>query len=153
MNPDQPLKQHLSLPHFLNVYGRILAIRLGLRFMGFRRLFHRLQQKTHRFQNLKSDDGVHMERVRQLSGIVSRVNRDFLIFSADCLEESLALWWLLRRNGIDPDFRIGVRTITGRFESHAWVEYQGMMLNDMDRISIIYTPMLTDTLEFDQQGL
>ena len=88
-----------------------------------------------------------------MSGIVSRVNRDFLIFSADCLEESLALWWLLRRNGIDPDFRIGVRTITGRFESHAWVEYQGMVLNDMDRISIIYTPMLTDALEFDQQGL
>jgi hypothetical protein len=51
-------------------------------------------------------------------------------FRAACLPRSLALWWLLRRRGIDTDLRIGVRKEAGRFEAHAWVELWGLVLND-----------------------
>lgn len=47
-----------------------------------------------------------------------------------CLHRSLTLWWLLGRQGIASELRIGVRKEQGRFEAHAWVEYQGMALND-----------------------
>lgn len=47
-----------------------------------------------------------------------------------CLEESLTLWWLLARQGIASDLRIGVRKSAEKFEAHAWVEYQGAALNE-----------------------
>jgi hypothetical protein len=51
-------------------------------------------------------------------------------YSATCLPRSLTLWWLLRRRGIDSYLRIGVRKEAGRLEAHAWVELQGLVLND-----------------------
>ena len=51
-------------------------------------------------------------------------------FSATCLHRTLALWWLLRRRGIESDVRIGtVRTETG-LAAHAWLERDGVALND-----------------------
>jgi len=51
-----------------------------------------------------------------------------------CLEESLALLYFLRAQGIAPQIRIGVRKTNGKFEAHAWVEYQGETLNQSQRI-------------------
>lgn len=47
-----------------------------------------------------------------------------------CLEESLTLWWLLARQGISSEVRIGVRKEATKFEAHAWVEREGMALNE-----------------------
>jgi hypothetical protein len=49
-----------------------------------------------------------------------------------CLEKSLALWWLLGRQGIPSALRIGTRLNAGRFEAHAWVECDGAVLNEPD---------------------
>ena len=49
-----------------------------------------------------------------------------------CLEESLTLWWLLARQGIDSEIRIGVRKESSCFEAHAWVESVGIALNEPD---------------------
>lgn len=46
----------------------------------------------------------------------------------NCLEQSLTLWWLLRREGIANELRIGARKDAGRFEAHAWVEVGGEVL-------------------------
>lgn len=48
----------------------------------------------------------------------------------NCLERSLALWWLLRREAIDAELHIGARKSESRFEAHAWVELGGVVLND-----------------------
>lgn len=45
-----------------------------------------------------------------------------------CLEQSLALFVLLRRRGIDALLRIGVQTIP--FSAHAWVEVDGVAVNE-----------------------
>jgi len=50
------------------------------------------------------------------------------------------LWYLLLRRNIAAELRIGVRTTTGPFESHAWVEYHGEVLNDIENIADIYAP-------------
>lgn len=47
-----------------------------------------------------------------------------------CLAESLALWWLLGREGIVSDLRVGVRNDGQKFEAHAWVECEGVVLNE-----------------------
>ncbi len=50
--------------------------------------------------------------------------------NATCLEKSLALWWLLGRQGIASSVRIGARKIGDKFEAHAWVECDGVALNE-----------------------
>jgi len=50
--------------------------------------------------------------------------------SPSCLEESLALWWLLGRQGLASQLRIGIRKESAKFEAHAWVEFEGAALNE-----------------------
>jgi Transglutaminase-like superfamily len=49
-----------------------------------------------------------------------------------CLEKSLGLWWLLRREGIACSVRIGARMAGGKLEAHAWVERDGAAVNEPD---------------------
>lgn len=57
----------------------------------------------------------------------------FLPGRALCLEQSLALYWLLRRRGIAAQLRVGVQP--SPFSAHAWIEYHGKPVNeDGDRI-------------------
>ncbi|WP_206437529.1 MULTISPECIES: lasso peptide biosynthesis B2 protein [unclassified Mesorhizobium] len=51
-------------------------------------------------------------------------------YSGNCLKRSMTLWFLLRRQGIEGELRIGTRKADGKFEAHAWVEYRGKVLND-----------------------
>jgi hypothetical protein len=50
----------------------------------------------------------------------------------NCLKESLAIWWLLARQGIASDLRLGVRKDGEKIEAHAWVECGGAPLNDTE---------------------
>lgn len=56
-----------------------------------------------------------------------------------CLEESLALWWLLGRQGIASELRIGVRKHNEKFEAHAWVERDGAALNEPEALHEHYS--------------
>jgi hypothetical protein len=49
-----------------------------------------------------------------------------------CLEQSLALWHLLQKQGIPVQLRIGVRKLSEKFEAHAWVEFGGVALNQVE---------------------
>lgn len=60
--------------------------------------------------------------------------------SSTCLEKSLALWWLLRRQGIASELRIGARKVQGKFEAHAWVERQGVAVNEPEDLHRHYAP-------------
>lgn len=51
-------------------------------------------------------------------------------FPATCLTRSLLLGWLLWRRGVQSQLRIGVRLTEGALDAHAWVEYNGMPVND-----------------------
>jgi transglutaminase superfamily protein len=47
-----------------------------------------------------------------------------------CLAKSLTLWWLLGIQGITSQLRIGVRKENQKLEAHAWVERDGLALNE-----------------------
>ena len=58
-----------------------------------------------------------------------------------CLPRTVVLWSLLQRRGIEADVRIGVRYDTqGQFESHAWLEWNGEVLNDAADVGTQYLP-------------
>jgi len=50
-----------------------------------------------------------------------------------CLAESLTLWYLLQRQGVTTELRIGVRKMAQKFEAHAWVEFEGVALNQSEQ--------------------
>lgn len=47
---------------------------------------------------------------------------------AACLQRSVVATWLLRRHGVRAELVIGYRPVP--FESHAWVEVDGQVVND-----------------------
>ena len=75
-------------------------------------------------------------RVNHLVGLAVRHG----IYPANCLQRSLALWWLLHRQGIQSELRFGTRKAEGRFEAHAWVEVGGVVVNDSDDVRLRYSP-------------
>jgi len=66
--------------------------------------------------------------------------RNHGIYQANCLQLALTLWWLLRRQGIQSDLRIGVRKEATGLQAHAWVEYRGQVLTDRDDVSQRFVP-------------
>ena len=55
-----------------------------------------------------------------------------------CLERSLSLWWMLARQGIATQFRIGVRKDDEKFAAHAWVERDGVAIGEPDATHLHY---------------
>ena len=52
------------------------------------------------------------------------------VIRAHCLQRSLVLWSLLERNGVESELRFGARKENGQIQAHAWVEINGVALND-----------------------
>ncbi len=61
-------------------------------------------------------------------------------YRAMCLEQSLVLHWLLRRQGIDARILFGTRKEDDRTEAHAWVEVDQMSLDEDDDIHRGFAP-------------
>jgi len=60
---------------------------------------------------------------------------------SSCLPRTIVLWSLLRRRGIEADVRIGVRCDTeGAVKAHAWLEWNGDVLNDAGDVARQYLP-------------
>lgn len=53
-----------------------------------------------------------------------------------CLERSLALLYLARRAGIPVSYHHGVQPVP--FAAHAWIEYEGRVINDTDEHVLTY---------------
>jgi hypothetical protein len=47
-----------------------------------------------------------------------------------CLPRSLTLLRLLGREGIQAELKLGVRQENGKVEGHAWVEHEGVAINE-----------------------
>ena len=72
----------------------------------------------------------------EAAGLGVAVNRaaNHILGPATCLTRSLLLRWLLRRYGTPSDLRIGVRFEEGVFAAHAWVEKDGIPVNDRPEV-------------------
>jgi Transglutaminase-like superfamily len=62
------------------------------------------------------------------------------VCGANCLQRSLSLWWILRRNGIYSELYIGTRKEIGLLNAHAWIEVEGVVLNDSNDVRHSYEP-------------
>ncbi len=106
-------------------------IALALRLCGFRRVIasiSKFSRKTNRRPVV--DEAAQVQRIKNCCRYV-KCNG---IYRGNCLSRSLMIWWLLRRQGIECDLRIGTRFVEGAFQAHAWVEHQGRPVNAGPRV-------------------
>lgn len=124
----------------LEAAAALAATWLGLRLAGFRRwkaVLAWLAPGTADIGGVGDSDLV--EPAREIARLEQAAARH-LFFRANCLEQSLTLWWLLRRRGIAAELRVGGRKDAGRFEAHAWVEFGGAILNDAGEEHLHFVP-------------
>ena len=85
-------------------------------------------------------DGPRIRRRVRLISVAARYPRRW----SWCLQSSLALReWLVQSN-VFADLRIGVQKCDGRLQAHAWLEYQGEVLNDSGSEVESYVALQTD---------
>jgi hypothetical protein len=120
----------------VGVLAFLPAVAAALRVLGLRRVCRILSRAAATGPCDRPEDAGAAQAVGRLVDIAARRG----VGRPTCLARSVTLWWLLRRRGIDSTLRIGVRTVEGRMEAHAWVEHAGLVLNEADDVGERFAP-------------
>lgn len=125
----------------------LAAVDIGLRLFGFQRLLRYVPTAP------RSGDGpLHAEVRRRVRRYSRRIENSahFHIARSHCLHRSLVLHFWLRREGLPSELRIGVRKQDGELRAHAWVELQGMVVNDQRDAVAPFTPLQKGALRWTE---
>jgi len=112
----------------LRAMALLPLVSLSLRWRGFRAT----QAMLERFRsngNVGHDSPEISKRAALTAHMVS-VADQYGLLRFSCLVKSLTLWWLLMRQGIAAELRIGIRKENEKMAAHAWVERKGAALNE-----------------------
>lgn len=115
----------------------VFLARLALKAVSFQRLRKALDRLTAGKPRARDIDTA---RVLALARLVNAASRHAPVVNT-CLHRSLALWWLLRRRGIDGQLRFGARKRNGELEAHAWVEYRSVIVSEDNTQPDEYVPL------------
>lgn len=66
-----------------------------------------------------------------------------------CLASSMVLWATLQRRGFLTTLRVGMRKFEGTIQGHAWVELDGVPLNESPSVISTYT-IPVEPFDFDR---
>jgi Transglutaminase-like superfamily len=120
---------------FLRAAAILPLVSLSLRVRGFQATQLGLQKHILRRRSAVADR-LDSAKTAQAALAAQMVNSAAYrtLGKATCLERSLALWWLLGRQGIASSVRIGTRKVDDKFEAHAWVDCDGVALNEPEEL-------------------
>lgn len=107
-------------------------VALSLRLAGFHKTYRWLED--YQPQDVK-------DRSATTGESVDIAARNLPLYRPTCLPRSLVLWHMLRRGGAPAELRIGVSTSGGQFAAHAWVEQDGIVINDATDIAERFAPV------------
>lgn len=107
------------------------AVSKSLRLIGFRRTEFLLSCLRTLQAVSQQPAAMQLRQAERVARLVRAAVRNG-VSAPNCLDESVVLSWLLRRQGIEAELRIGVCKENGQFEAHAWVALNGVTLNDTD---------------------
>jgi hypothetical protein len=115
----------LQMPTILRCIVLIAVVKLALRTLGFGRTIKWLRRRMAVTPEVPSSN---VESVRRTEYVVAMAAA-FYPGRALCLEQSLVLYYLLRRQGVPVKYCQGVQPQP--FSAHAWVELLGKPINDV----------------------
>ncbi|HET7890037.1 MAG TPA: lasso peptide biosynthesis B2 protein [Candidatus Sulfotelmatobacter sp.] len=104
----------------------------GLELLGFQRLLSCIQHFTRVDQKRRV-----LEELSSYPQILSALARRCPL-PMKCLGRSVALYWLLRLEGIDATVHIGVRKDQHDIDAHAWVQCGDRIINDSEDVADRY---------------
>lgn len=122
----------------LVLIARILTIltEVGLRFLSLKtteRIFAYFTKSV-----TPPDDKETIVIIDKYSTLFKQMN-DASSLKGRCLSRSLVMRFLLSRKGISPDLKIGISQITEHLDVHAWLELDGVLINDDPSVISNYT--------------
>jgi hypothetical protein len=109
------------------------ALNLALRRIRLDRVQSWLAARSKRAHG--TDDRGHARAVSRMVDALARRTP----FESNCLHRSLTTWFLLRRRGMTPTMRFGVKPDTPP-TFHAWIEIDSEVINDRADIASTYLP-------------
>ncbi len=103
----------------LALMSTLPIVATSLRFAGYVRTRRWLERISRHPQPHVASEAelAAAERLAELASIAGRRG----LISATCLRQSLLVYALLRRRGLQPELKIGVRKQGGEMDAHAWV--------------------------------
>ena len=110
------------------------AVGASLWLLGFKRTRGMLERLVPPVDPNGPDETLPSESANRIARLVA-IAAYHGPYRATCLRQSFTLWWLLRRRGIPAELRIGVRKETDNVDAHAWVDHEGVVLNDSPDVS------------------
>lgn len=122
-------------PGVLRCMLALLIVRLHLKARGFGRSVARARRLGAR----GADGAIAGDSLAERTAHRVAVAGAFFPGRAVCLEQSLALYVLLRRRGVPAELRLGV--VPSPFHAHAWVEVGGAPLNEDAETVAKFLPM------------
>jgi len=116
----------------------LILTEFGFRVFGYQRWKKLFDHFSHQESSPVTDPAIQLEIAQHTVRAVRSAELHGLA-TPNCLERSLTLWWLLRRQGVGGELRIGARKNGSRLEAHAWVELNGQVLNDSPEVHTHYS--------------
>jgi hypothetical protein len=116
----RPLRQQWLVLEACFTLLSVKAMLIALPFERWRRLLHR---------NVRSGSRVvERQAVAEIVWAVDRTSQ-FIPLNLTCLPRALSVQRMLARRRVMSELQIGVaRDPSGRFEAHAWVEFEGEVM-------------------------
>lgn len=116
----------------------LLAVDLGLRLLPFRRVQEWMAHGSKQAgQPEMGEEWATVQRLHGLAGMAARYH----LYPMSCLRRALVLQWLLGRQGICTDLRIGVRREAAGLCAHAWLEHGGRPIGEAQGIAASFAPL------------
>ena len=115
----------IRIPSVMRCGFAIASLKTSLSLRGFEGTLTWLRR---RLQRVLPNELIDPSLVKEVERAVAMAGA-FYPGRAKCLEQSLALYYLLRRQGVGVKYRHGVQFYP--FTAHAWVEYRGAVINDI----------------------
>lgn len=141
---NRTIRKFLALPRaerrlLVQAMATLPLVALALGTIGLRRCHLGLECLSQTASGGASTAANAFHRAVRTGWLVSIAsNRGFI--RGNCLAQSMTIWWLLRRQGIASELRIGVCKQQGRLEAHAWIEHGSRVLNDRAGIGRQFSP-------------
>ncbi|MBP8273969.1 MAG: lasso peptide biosynthesis B2 protein [Acidobacteria bacterium] len=120
---------------FAQASAMVPLMALTVRVVGFKRLHAWIERTSTAGPTLAPE----AQSLRRCVVSVHRTGR-YAPYRGNCLSQSLTLIWLLRRHGLRPTLRLGVKVSDAKLDAHAWVELNGRVLNDTQDVHTRFTP-------------
>jgi len=122
----------LRVPSVLRCGLMIFALKVLLKTRGFVATLEWVRRRT---EGVPQATAASVNLVQSAEHAVAMAGA-FYPGRARCLEQSLVLYYVLRRRGVSVKYCQGVRPYP--FQAHAWIEYHGVVINDVAEHAQLY---------------